>query len=596
MSNALGDGDRVLNYAGAICDTVATDSDLASMDAILIADPQSRVDYLDYCWLHVALKSQLRASAAVRKAHQQIKIESGAATFHGITPAIGSSLPLSVSYLPSNAPIAYLLAMAIVGIGLAIMAVVPVSQATKVASQSPSAIERHQPLVPKEEIVGRITGMVDCKWDDRETNPHRNSLVSIGQKYTLASGLLEITYDTGAKVILQGPVTYEVESFAGGYLSIGKLTARLEKDKKKLPSPDSRRMARLDKDHKKLPSPACGRGAGGEGGLNQSDALHSAAPLFAVRTPTAVVTDLGTEFGVEVDMRGGTTSHVFRGEIQVQIPAGNARPLTTVRLKAPESLAIDHSGVVLPRQVVDSRRFVRSVARSPFEGDVDLSQATVLFEEPFSTDSSAPTVDYPALRFSPIEIVQGKSASARFSVQGGILRMCRDSVAPIAPGFAAETDRVTTVKKFSGRLVVSVDIGADSENCGNSHVALQLGDVSFLFHAGHCANHGIRGLFYIAKSGQVVGTGTDLGFIPDVDVLHHMFVYYDGKSTFQLCLIDGLNPKHVFRTSYTDSGRSNEPFAVGVYRSGFPNVGMFDNLRVVQLPAIANDPAAENAK
>ena len=39
---------------------------------------------------------------------------------------------------------------------------------------------------------------------------------------------MEITYDTGAKVILQGPVTYEVESKDGGYLSLGKLTARVE--------------------------------------------------------------------------------------------------------------------------------------------------------------------------------------------------------------------------------------------------------------------------------------------------------------------------------------------------------------------------------
>ena len=41
---------------------------------------------------------------------------------------------------------------------------------------------------------------------------------------------MEITYDTGAKVILQGPVTYEVESTDGGFLSLGKLTARLEKE------------------------------------------------------------------------------------------------------------------------------------------------------------------------------------------------------------------------------------------------------------------------------------------------------------------------------------------------------------------------------
>ena len=70
-------------------------------------------------------------------------------------------------------------------------------------------------------MVGRITGMVDCKWNG-------GSRVSLGQKFELASGLMEITYDTGAKVILQGPVTYSVES-NGGYLAVGKLTGKLEK-------------------------------------------------------------------------------------------------------------------------------------------------------------------------------------------------------------------------------------------------------------------------------------------------------------------------------------------------------------------------------
>ncbi len=35
----------------------------------------------------------------------------------------------------------------------------------------------------------------------------------------------------GAKVILQGPCTYEVDSPAGGFLSLGKLTARVEREK-----------------------------------------------------------------------------------------------------------------------------------------------------------------------------------------------------------------------------------------------------------------------------------------------------------------------------------------------------------------------------
>jgi hypothetical protein len=41
--------------------------------------------------------------------------------------------------------------------------------------------------------------------------------------------------------------------------------------------------------------------------------------LFAVRTPTALVEDLGTEFGVEVFQSGETASHVFQGQVRVKV-------------------------------------------------------------------------------------------------------------------------------------------------------------------------------------------------------------------------------------------------------------------------------------
>jgi hypothetical protein len=40
--------------------------------------------------------------------------------------------------------------------------------------------------------------------------------------------------------------------------------------------------------------------------------------LFSVRTPTATITDLGTEFGVEVLASGETASHVFAGRVVVR--------------------------------------------------------------------------------------------------------------------------------------------------------------------------------------------------------------------------------------------------------------------------------------
>ena len=78
-----------------------------------------------------------------------------------------------------------------------------------------------------------------------------------------------------------GPVTYEMEA-NGGYLSVGKLTGKLDTERG-------------------------GRGTGEESSLHPSSfILHP----FVIHTPTATVTDLGTEFGVEVSKEG--RHHVAR--------------------------------------------------------------------------------------------------------------------------------------------------------------------------------------------------------------------------------------------------------------------------------------------
>ena len=127
---------------------------------------------------------------------------------------------------------------------------------------------------------------------------------------------MEITYDTGAKVILQGPVTYEVESGNGGYLAVGKLTGRV---------------------------------------------TTQAARGLTIRTPTATVTDLGTEFGVEVSKERHTTSHVFRGVVEVQPVANGGQQEQPIRLIANESVQVKkQSGnkVTVHRGMADAAAFV----------------------------------------------------------------------------------------------------------------------------------------------------------------------------------------------------------------------------------------------
>ena len=148
--------------------------------------------------------------------------------------SVGGILQETVGYLSSGWPVAYLVATVIFGIALLIGSLIPASYPQQIAKQS--SPPNRSVAEPTGEVIGHITGMVDCKWEQsseipssKSQDPRPKTLVSLGDKFALASGLIEITYDTGAKVILQGPVTYEVESPAGGFLSVGKLTARVEK-------------------------------------------------------------------------------------------------------------------------------------------------------------------------------------------------------------------------------------------------------------------------------------------------------------------------------------------------------------------------------
>ena len=130
--------------------------------------------------------------------------------------------------------------------------------------------------------------MVDCRCAGAAVD---SPSVPLGRKYELTSGLMEITYDSGAKVILQGPVTFDVEA-NGGYLAVGKLTGKLEKNAKR-------------------------------GTLNAelSDRRSSfivQRSAFVVRTPTATVTDLGTEFGVEVGQDGEPTPRYLSAKYGLQ--------------------------------------------------------------------------------------------------------------------------------------------------------------------------------------------------------------------------------------------------------------------------------------
>jgi hypothetical protein len=230
--------------------------------------------------------------------------------------------PLAVSLSPGGFLFSYVVGAVLLGIGLlagwtwTVSGYHPLPLTLGAAPQAlPSA--ESEPVAPS---VGRITGLVDCRWASPQAGlpaypAFTGDAVALGRRYDLASGFMEITYDTGATVVLQGPAVYEVESASGGFLSLGKLAARVESRESSVKSSDRQRNG------------------------SQLSTLNSR--LFSVRTPTAIVTDLGTEFGVEVEKSGTTKSHVFRGRIDVRPVGGGIQDPKPVLLGENESATVD---------------------------------------------------------------------------------------------------------------------------------------------------------------------------------------------------------------------------------------------------------------
>jgi hypothetical protein len=338
MSELPNNVDRLLDLAEAACDKIAPKDDLVTLDSILLNDRASRRCYLDYCWMHVTLGLEMRAHEAAQKVRQQINIELGVSdpsdcdVTRAKTPSttsitfLSTTPPSTVGFFSSGWPVAYLIATVVVGIGLWISSVTPAFYPQQIAKRSSSTRETESAPEPQMEFVGRITGLAECRWVKDVAPLLVNDTVPVGREVRLESGLMEIAYDSGAKVILQGPVTYEVESAAGGFLSVGKLTARIG-NKAERSNPQS----------------------------------STPNPLFAVRTPTVTVTDLGTEFGVAVASEGRTEVQVLKGAVEMGVPGPDGSVQRRRRVTAGSAVAIERHDKPFESVAFAGQSFVRTL-------------------------------------------------------------------------------------------------------------------------------------------------------------------------------------------------------------------------------------------
>jgi hypothetical protein len=79
--------------------------------------------------------------------------------------------------------------------------------------------------------------------------------------------------------------------------------------------------------------------------------------LFTVTTPSATITDLGTEFGVDVEKNGACEVHVLQGLVQAQFSGSSGDKPQTVQLKEGEGRRYQRQGNQLVDIPVDRAKF-----------------------------------------------------------------------------------------------------------------------------------------------------------------------------------------------------------------------------------------------
>lgn len=129
-----------------------------------------------------------------------------------------------------------------------------------------SSAENHLPV--ESVVVATLGDTKDCRWGPEDGKVPTGYHFSAGSAVQLVSGIAQLTFETGAVLVLQGPCQLELAENAIE-LGFGRISAV-------------------------VPQSASG---------------------FAVTTPSSKVVDLGTEFGVNVDELGSSQVHVFSGEV-----------------------------------------------------------------------------------------------------------------------------------------------------------------------------------------------------------------------------------------------------------------------------------------
>ena len=252
-----------------VCNETLTESEHARLEEILLKSRKSRQLYLRYMDLHVDLKRSQRHVSSVTRDAVSDALRALEPMQQVTREASGDSLLSRWRFLATA------VASVAAVIGVALMLPNDVDEKQPVVEKNVPAVvaatKEEMALVDSPTLSGDVilSQEAGAQFYKDET-PAFGSALRMGHEYSLINGQIEVSFPTGAKVILESPAFFEVRSEEQMILTYGNCSVHAP--------------------------------PGAEG--------------FEVLTPATQVIDRGTRFTVKVDEAGVSEVHVIEGLVE----------------------------------------------------------------------------------------------------------------------------------------------------------------------------------------------------------------------------------------------------------------------------------------
>lgn len=302
------DSSQLHDLVDALSDRSITEEQLAELNGLIETDGEARVGFMNLMRLEAELGSMHQPLAAWAFGDGAF----GAANAEGLsTSPVPAPKGRSAGSVRSTSFWQFMGALAA---SVAITAACS-SWLTYKALRNGGGVAANEQAAAPIEGFARVAATRNCRWSGDRTDLGYGAEVAGGQLLELETGLAELTFSGGARLVLEGPASFRLSDRETVELYSGRVAVA-------------------------IPEEATG---------------------FSVRTPRLVVAESGAQYGVLAGADGRDEVHVFEGVVKAESVDGRGRVTGFVNLASLEAARFRTANSRFAVFNADDQGFVRSL-------------------------------------------------------------------------------------------------------------------------------------------------------------------------------------------------------------------------------------------